>query len=329
MANKKQRSAVQRREQTRQQRQQRMNSESAQTRGRSARRQGSRNNSWLFVAGIIVMAVVVIGGFILLKQVQNNQLMSGVVPAEKTIKSVDKSALGTIGPGSAQSKLQAIQDDPLKNPAGSSSKPVFLYVGGEYCPFCAAQRWAVINSLSRFGQFGQLTPIVSSEQSVPTFTFHGITYTSQYIDFVAYEQDGQKQGEVLDTVPKQYTDIMTKYSQQTQNGIPFIDIANQMISAGSYYQPDVLVGHSYQEINDQLKDTNSDIARGVYGSSNILTAAICTALNNKPADVCSDPTIQQIQKTPAKTSLVPGSNGLLASAIMTGDALVPQTRRSS
>ncbi|MBO0791599.1 MAG: DUF929 family protein [Ktedonobacteraceae bacterium] len=308
MAKSRQRSAAQRREQARQQRQLRMSS-SQGGRSNNIRRKTSRNYSWMFIGGIVVMVALVIGGFVLLKQWQNASLMAGSDQAEQTIKTVNTGILSTIGPGSAKSTLQPISDTPLKGPSG---KPAVLYVGGEYCPYCAAQRWGIVNSLSRFGQFGPLEPVVSSEQNVPTFSFHNIKYTSQYIDFVAFEaQDNSTPPKPLDTVPTQYQQIMAKYGQQTGGGIPFLSIANQQVSAGAYYQPDVLVGHSYENINEQLKDPNTDIARGVFGTANILTAAICTALKNQPASVCNDPTIQQIQKTP-KASLAPG--GQLASA---------------
>ncbi len=35
-------------------------------------------------------------------------------------------------------------------------------MGAEYCPFCAAQRWAMVNAFSRFGTFTGLTTTHSS-----------------------------------------------------------------------------------------------------------------------------------------------------------------------
>ena len=32
-------------------------------------------------------------------------------------------------------------------------KPELLYIGAEYCPYCAASRWPLIIALSRFGTF--------------------------------------------------------------------------------------------------------------------------------------------------------------------------------
>ena len=35
-------------------------------------------------------------------------------------------------------------------------------MGAEYCPYCAAQRWAMIVALSRFGTFSGLTTVHSA-----------------------------------------------------------------------------------------------------------------------------------------------------------------------
>ena len=68
-------------------------------------------------------------------------------------------------------------------------KPGILYVGGEFCPYCAAQRWAIIASLSRFGTFSGLGTMQSSSTDLypatQTFTFAHATYSSPYFVFIA------------------------------------------------------------------------------------------------------------------------------------------------
>jgi hypothetical protein len=58
-----------------------------------------------------------------------------------------------------------------------------LYAGAEYCPFCAAERWALATALSRFGTFTNLgtTASAGGQEYAPntaTLSFHGATYTS-------------------------------------------------------------------------------------------------------------------------------------------------------
>ena len=70
-----------------------------------------------------------------------------------------------------------------------------LFIGSEYCPFCAAQRWAMVNAFSRFGTFTGLTTTHSSstdaDPNTPTLTFYGSKYTSNYISLTTVETAAQ------------------------------------------------------------------------------------------------------------------------------------------
>ena len=66
------------------------------------------------------------------------------------------------------------------------------YIGAEYCPFCAAERWALTVALSRFGTFSGLAGTHSSSTDVypdtQTLSFYGSHYTSPYLDFQPVEE---------------------------------------------------------------------------------------------------------------------------------------------
>src|ERR1700722_14197678 len=85
----------------------------------------------------------------------------------------------------------------------SGGKPEIVYVGAEYCPYCAAERWALTAALSRFGTFSNLHYIHSSSTDVypstPTLTFYKSTYTSKYVDFQPVEIQGTTEGKALQT----------------------------------------------------------------------------------------------------------------------------------
>lgn len=51
----------------------------------------------------------------------------------------------------------------------------FLYVGGKFCEFCATERWAILNALSRFGTFQHLSQLRSYDEQSATFTFYQST----------------------------------------------------------------------------------------------------------------------------------------------------------
>jgi len=123
----------------------------------------------------------------------------------------------------------------------ADSKPQVLYVGAEYCPFCAAERWALIAALSRFGAFSNLHTTTSSSEDVypntPSFTFHGATYTSQYISLSAVEQfTNQRSGNgyaPLQALSTEQKAIVDQYDRppyvSAAGGIPFIDFGGEAI----------------------------------------------------------------------------------------------------
>ncbi|MEM3791396.1 MAG: DUF929 family protein, partial [Candidatus Micrarchaeaceae archaeon] len=45
-------------------------------------------------------------------------------------------------------------------------KPAVVYIGAEYCPFCAAERWALIIALMRFGNLSNISYMVSSPTDI-------------------------------------------------------------------------------------------------------------------------------------------------------------------
>src|SRR5439155_22733372 len=153
-------------------------------------------------------------------------------------------------------------------------------------------------ALNRFGTFSHLGQIQSSENNISTFTFYNSVYTSQYIDFVPVELSGNDQGQTLQTPTSDQQKLIDTYDGppyfSDTGAIPFIDIANQRVSQGANYSPQTLIGLSWQDIANKLSDPGSDVTKGIVGSANYLTAAICMATKQQPGSGCSAAPIQQI-----------------------------------
>ena len=98
------------------------------------------------------------------------------------VSSVPTSTYTAVGLGTSKDTLVPLKDQPALT---SDGKPKVVYVGAEYCPYCAAQRWAVVTALSRFGTFTGLSESHSATDDVypdtATFSFHGSRYTSDQI----------------------------------------------------------------------------------------------------------------------------------------------------
>lgn len=316
-------SAAQRREQERQQRAQYTNtSQNTRTPQARGRRRAKKSNSGLWIGGGILLGVLVIVGlFVFLANQQKPPTATATPQVFNTITNVNPNLLSTVNTGgldsSVKSLLLPVKNTPiLKGPTG---KPQFFYMGAEYCPYCAAQRWGMIVALSRFGKFDKpLTPIVASENSVPTYSFYKGSYTSQYLDFVPVEvEDNGTTPQPLEKLSPDQQQLVNKYDgppyTQSTGAYPFMDIGNQLVSSGALFPPDILVGNSHQQIADQLKDPNSKMSQAILGSANYITASICTITQNQPSNVCTTNPVPQIQQSLPKTTAFSSGNTLLAS----------------
>ena len=219
-------------------------------------------------------------------------------------------ASGTIG-----SYFATVNGSPLT----SGGKPEVLYIGAEYCPYCAAERWSMISALSRFGTFTGLKTIHSSSSDVypntPSWTFYGSAYTSKYISFASVEETtNERQGNsssqsvpyvTLQTPTQAQTALMTQYDPGSGSGspIPFIDIGGKYVKVGNLqpYGPQDLQGKTWNQVAAALSQPNSAIAKGALGSEHYLPAAICKLTNNQPSTACT-PAIQALQGKFASSS---------------------------
>jgi len=216
-------------------------------------------------------------------------LPAGVLADVTSVSAATLAAVGepsaTVAPTSTGAKTTL---------TASNGKPEILFIGAEYCPFCAAQRWSVVEALSRFGTFSGLSATHSSTSDVypdtKTFSFYGATYTSTSLDFTSVElETNQASGDSytsLQTPTAAQAAVFSKYDKApytTQPGsIPFLDIANKYISIGSGYTPQVLQGLSMQQIAAQLNNKSSAVAIAIDGEANRIVAAITAATGVQP-----------------------------------------------
>lgn len=208
------------------------------------------------------------------------------------VASVPQAVLDQVGVGKSH-PLSSVPSGKTLASSASNGKPVFVYVGAEYCPYCATERWGVVQALSRFGTFSNLDISASSPTdaypNTATFTFHGSTYRSNYLQLQATEtnsnvSDGQGY-KTLDTETALQQQLERQYNPQ--GNIPFLVIDGQFGNLGASYDPAVLKGKTAEQIAESLQDPNSPVAQGVLGLANRITAAICKVTNGQPEKVCT------------------------------------------
>jgi hypothetical protein len=277
---------------------------------RAAERRAEKRRRILLATGSVVVVLAIVLVFVVVKL--NSKSPSGSSSASNgptgaalsavvdNVTSVPASTLDKVGAGGFTGKIQTITGSPAALTA--NGKPEMLFMGAEFCPYCGAERWAMIVALSRFGTFSGLSTIHSSSTDVdpntPTWSLYKSTYTSKYLTFTAVEtttnvpDSSNPSGYVtLQTPTAAQQALVNKYDvapYTTQNGaIPFIDFGNKYVSIGTPYDPGVLAGLSWATIASDLSNPNSAVAQAIDGTANYITAAICQLTGNQPASACT------------------------------------------
>jgi hypothetical protein len=284
--------------------------------GRSSRKarlaeaERKRRRNRTAAASAIAAVVVVVAAMVAIAALSDSsgraKRSGSAERAASLVQNVPTSALDAAGAGKARPHALPASTPPLEQ----DGKPEVLYIGAEYCPYCAAERWPVIVALSRFGTFQNLAGTESSASDVfprtQTFTFHGATYSSDVLAFTGVETNTNQPAPgggytSLEQPTAAERAVFAQfdrppYSTQAQ-AIPFLMIGNKYVSVGTTYEASVLQGMSRDQIASALSDPTSPVGRAVNGAANVLTAAICQATGGKPSSVCADPTIANIAQT--------------------------------
>jgi hypothetical protein len=265
----------------------------------------------------VVLAAAGVIGVILLQQQPPSpiQLVGTTIPNSlyANMAGVSSTTLSSVGTGGVSS-LQAVTGSP--SPLTSNGKPEFLYIGADYCPYCASERWSIITALSKFGSFTGLEYMLSGDapEAYPdtsTFTFAHSTYTSQYIAFVSVEIK-DRYGNPLQTITSNEQSIMSQYD--TSQGIPFIDLGNQFVYVSSQYLPSNINGLSWSQIGSQLDIPSSAVAKSIDGAANTLITALCKIDQGQPASICSQSYANLTQAPLAPSQMPPAQTNSMVAA---------------
>lgn len=248
-----------------------------------------------------MLVVVIVAGLVTIRLVGGGKKTatggSGTADSQimAALTSIPDSTFSAVGTDGVQAAPSAIDAPALT----ADGKPRVLYIGAEFCPYCAAERWPVTVALSRFGTFSNLGTTHSAGADVfpntATLSFHGATYTSQYLSFTGVETTTNEQvgGQYkpLDTPTAEDQKIFDTYNKppyvQSGGSIPFVALGGKYVGSGATLSPEALAGKTQAQIADALKDSSSPIAKAVNASSLVYTAAICELTGNQPSKVCS------------------------------------------
>jgi len=259
----------------------------------AAQRRSQVRRRLLLAGGSVAIVLVFVVALVVVKLNQSSPPVTPQAPQTDArvaaeVASVPAATFNAVGAGTA-TKL-----NPLTGVAEltADGKPEVLYMGGEFCPFCAAERWALAAALSRFGTLSGATFIHSSptDGDIPTLSFYKSSYTSKYLTFAPVEWYGEADdpstpfGHVyLQQPTAQQQALFARYGG---GSIPFVDIGNRYLLPQVQYLPSALAGLTWTQVAAAMRDPSSAVAKDIDGAANVITAAICTLTHGQPAGVC-------------------------------------------
>jgi thiol-disulfide isomerase/thioredoxin len=275
---------------------------------RTARAHQRRRNQTLLLGGAILVIVAVVAIFIginasggggtktntateAVSAATLSKFTSAASPAELKAAATNYGLTGVSGEGPAYPTV--ISGTPLT----TTGKPEILYLGAEYCPYCATERWPLILALSKFGTFHNLTAIHSAGgdevyPDTPTFSFYKSTYTSAYITFTPVEEETVTHA-TLQTPTATQDAIASKYD--STGDIPFVYFNGKATITGAEIDPSLLGSGddgpaskmTFQQIVDDIAAGSSTLSSSVMADAGVIVSDICAMTGGKPGNVCS------------------------------------------
>jgi hypothetical protein len=247
--------------------------------------------------GSVVIVLVLVATLVLVKVGGGGNSPTATSPAAGTpipaaitnkLTSIPLSTLATAPTSGQTTSPQAISDPKLS----AAGKPDLLYIGAEFCPICATERWAMYVALSKFGTFSPQPGRIHSavrDGDIPTLTFYRSTYTSPYFTFTPVETTtNQPDGNYYVTLQTPTAAQQKLWVSHTNESFPWLDFGGKMELTSAQFNPTELEGQSFNNIASVVGNNSTQIGSDIDAAAKVLTQTICSTLtDNEPAKVCS------------------------------------------
>ena len=221
--------------------------------------------------------------------------MGQVVPSSllQRLHTVSMQGLAHTPAFSGPNPLMAVKDDQPASADGS----LVLYIGAEYCPYCAAMRWPLAIALMRFGELSGVRYSRSSSNDVfpdtATLSFHGATFEGTLLKFESVELSDHD-GTALEKPTLAQRQVFTRLNDR--GSIPFLELGEKYVSVGSPFSPQSLASLDWKGVVQKLEQGSNATSQDIMSEANLLTAAMCTLTKQQPKDVCTAPGIEAVAK---------------------------------
>jgi hypothetical protein len=285
----------------------------AQARREEIRRQEQRRKLGIYgLSGVLGLVVILVVVFIAVnvhdtKTGSANVTQAAPASVAADITTIPESAFASAGVKGVGTSVAGISTISGGTPILTNGLPTLVYVGGEFCPYCAAERWAIASAVSRFGTLSglQITQSSGTDEDPNTATLSFVTtkFSGKYLAFVPTEQEDRAE-KPLDTPPAAELASFTKYGGQAY---PFVSINNQY-KASVQYDPGLLKGLTAVQIAADIKNAQSPVGQDILASANVLTAGICESTKDQPAAVCNSSEVAAARQYLNTTTSTSGSS---------------------
>jgi len=242
---------------------------------------------------------------------------------------VPDTVLEQVGLAAGVSGPYVLKDKPALTERG---KPVVMYIGADFCPYCATARWTLEIALAKFGTLADGPAVSSSPSDVYPNTaslgLHGSHYTSSYFSWEAADGVGSGFPSRANMTQQELSTYKT-YDQAPYTSyagsIPFIDIDNRYLVLGSNASIGPLQGLSAAEITKDLREPSSRVARAMDGAADYAIAALCSIAGNSSAAICSSHFVARAESTWARVITTTTTTTTTATTTTVPTTTVPTT----
>ncbi len=187
-------------------------------------------------------------------------------------------------------KFMHVTNEPLRRASGKS---LVFFMGAGFCPFCAAERWAIVEALGKFGKWEGLVETTSADHdekylNIPTVSFARAKYESEYVEFVGRETADRNFEPLQELEEKDYEILDTFNPDQI---IPFLLVDGQFMQVGAGYSPQILEGMDHVKVKAELGNPASPVGKAMQAEIDNIAALICKSIGGK-AGACNSENIK-------------------------------------
>jgi hypothetical protein len=227
------------------------------------------------------------------------QLPAGAVSLVEgvPVSALIASARAQLGRGQVTAPEKLPPAAPVLSPGG---RPEIMFICAEYWSKCAAERWALVMALSKFGTFTTLKGTTSSatgaSPKTPTFSFYSAAYSSKYLTLVTDELEtntdvGGGEYPLLQPPTSQEMTTMKAWDRApyttTTLSLPFAYMGGKFLLTTAQYDASAISQTSFQAAASIMSSGTDPVSRHAEAAAGYLVADFCALTRGQPARVCS------------------------------------------